>query len=78
MHTKHLTACAVALALALAVVTVTGASIGSLGLLLAVLVCPLTMGVAMWFLMGSSRHGADHGREAAPDPTGLDATGLPR
>jgi len=78
MHKGHLTGCAIAFGLALVVFTVTGGSIGGLGLLLAVLICPLTMGVAMWFLMGSQRQGADHRHEAAPEPTGLDTTGLPR
>lgn len=78
MHKGHLTGCAIAFGLALAVFTITGGSIGGLGLLLAVLICPLTMGVAMWFLMGSPRNGADHRPEPAPDPTELDTTGLPR
>lgn len=59
MHKGHLTGCAIAFGLALVVFTVTGGSIGGLGLLLAVLICPLTMGVAMWFLMGSQRHAHD-------------------
>jgi|GEM_PF-4613483 hypothetical protein len=78
MHKGHLTGCAIALGLALVVFTVTGGSIGGVGLLLAVLICPLTMAVAMWFLMGSQRHGADHRHEAASDPTDLETTGLPR
>ncbi|MFP5254370.1 MAG: hypothetical protein ACLGI8_00785 [Acidimicrobiia bacterium] len=78
MHKGHLTGCAIAFGLALAVFTVTGGSIGGLGLLLAVLICPLTMAVAMWLLMGSQRQGADRRPGAATEPTGLDATGPPR
>lgn len=77
MHKGHLTGCAIAFGLALAVFTVTGGSIGGLGLLLAVLVCPLTTGVAMWFLMGSARHGAEHRGERSPDPT-VETTVVPR
>lgn len=60
MHARHLTGCAIAIGLALILFTTTGGSIGGLGVLLAVLICPLTMGVVMWFLMGSQRHGAQH------------------
>ena len=55
MHKGHMTGCVIAIGLALILVTTTGGSIGGLGLLLAVLVCPLTMGAMMWFLMGSQR-----------------------
>lgn len=68
MHKGHLTGCAVALGVALVLFATTGGSIGGLGLLLAVLVCPLTMGAAMWFLMGSQRHaGASQPDEVKTD-----------
>lgn len=70
MHARHLTGCAIAFGLALVLFTTTGGSIGGLGLLLAVLICPLTMGVVMWFLMGSQRRDASPPEEApsAADP----------
>jgi len=55
MHKGHMTGCAIAIGLALVLFATTGGSIGGLGLLLAVLICPITMGAVMWFLMGSQR-----------------------
>jgi hypothetical protein len=74
-----MTGCVIAIGLALVLFTTTGGSIGGLGLLLAVLICPLTMGAVMWFLMGSQRQ-ADTSRsnEVTPDPQALDATTAPR
>lgn len=54
MHKGHMAGCVIAIGLALVLVTTTGGSIG-LGLLLAVLICPITMVAVMWFLMGSQR-----------------------
>jgi hypothetical protein len=58
MHKGHMTGCVIAIGLALVLLATTGGSIGGLGLLLAVLICPVTMGAAMWFLMGSQRRAA--------------------
>ena len=78
MHKGHMTGCIIAIGLALLLFATTGGSIGGLGLLLAVLICPITMGAVMWFLMGSQRQvGATHSHDAnldaeieeAPTPT---------
>jgi hypothetical protein len=55
MHKNHFAACAVVLIVALTVVLFTGASAGSLGILLVALVCPLAMVGAMWFLAGRTQ-----------------------
>jgi hypothetical protein len=74
MHKGHMAGCAVAIGLALVLVISTGGSIGGLGLLLAVLICPITMGAVMWFLMGSQRRaGTLQSHEANPDASALDA-----
>lgn len=53
MHTNHLVGCGIGVAVALVVaVALSGGSAGSLGVLFAVVLCPLTMVVAMRFLMG--------------------------
>lgn len=78
MHKGHLTGCVVAIGLAVVLLATTGGSLGGLGLLLAILICPLTMGVAMWFLMGSQRRtGASHTPDVPSEPA-LDATTAPR
>lgn len=75
MHKGHLTGCAIAIGLALVLFTTTGGSVGGLGLLLAVLICPLTMGAAMWFLMGSQRRdGAQPAGEVTAEAPAPDAT----
>lgn len=64
MHKGHMTGCVIAIGLVLVLFATTGGSTGGLGLLLAVLICPLTMGAVMWFLMGSQRGaGASHADE---------------
>ncbi len=79
MHKGHMTGCVIAIGLALVLFATTGGSIGGLGLLLAVLICPLTMGAVMWFLMGSQRQaGTSHADEVTPGPQALDATTAPR
>jgi hypothetical protein len=79
MHKGHLVGCAVAIGLALVLLVTTGGSIGGLGVLLAVLICPITMGAVMWFLMGSQRREATpHAHEVTPDAPALDATTAPR
>lgn len=79
MHKGHMTGCVIAIGLALVFLTLTGGSVGGLGLLLAVLICPLTMGAVMWFLMGSQRQaGASHANEVTPEEPALDATTAPR
>ena len=55
MHKGHLAGCAVGITLALAFVAFTGGSAGGFGLLVASLVCPIAMVVAMKFLMGDHR-----------------------
>lgn len=79
MHKGHLAGCAIAIGLALVLLATTGGSIGGLGLLLAVLICPITMGAVMWFLMGSQRRaGTPSSPEGTPDAPALDATTAPR
>ena len=80
MHKGHMTGCVIAIGLALVLFTTTGGSIGGLGLLLAVLICPITMGAVMWFLMGSQRNaGTAHSHGATTDAQALDApTSAPR
>ena len=53
-----------AIALALAVFAFTGGSVGGLGLVAATLVCPITMVVVMWLLLGRGHHEAP----SAPAP----------
>jgi hypothetical protein len=55
MRKGHMTGCILAIGLAIVLFATTGGSIGGLGLLLAVVICPITMGAVMWFLMGSQR-----------------------
>lgn len=52
MHKGHLAFCAVGLLAALGVLALTGGSAGGVGLLVAALVCPLAMILAMGILMG--------------------------
>lgn len=74
MHKGHMTGCVIAIGLALVLFTTTGGSIGGLGLLLAVLICPITMGAVMWFLMGSQRNSATaHSHGTTTDAHALDA-----
>lgn len=74
MHKGHMAGCVIAIGLALVLFATTGGSIGGLGLLLAVLICPLTMGAAMWFLMGSQRRTDHaHSHDATPNPQALDS-----
>jgi hypothetical protein len=79
MHKGHMTGCVIAIGLAVVLLATTGGSIGGLGLLLALLICPITMGAVMWFLMGSQRRdAAPRSREGTPDAPALDATTAPR
>jgi hypothetical protein len=79
MHKGHMTGCVIAFGLALVLFATTGGSIGGLGLLLAVLICPITMGAVMWLLMGSQRRaGTSHPDEATPEEPALDASTGPR
>lgn len=57
MHKGHFAGCGIALVLALGFVAFTGGSAGGLGVLVAVLACPIAMVVAMKFLMGDRREG---------------------
>lgn len=52
MHRSHMGICGVALAAALGYLVLAGGSAGGYGLLIAVLVCPLAMILAMTVLMG--------------------------
>lgn len=52
MHKGHLAFCAAGLVAALGVLALTGGSAGGVGLLVAALVCPLAMILAMSILMG--------------------------
>jgi hypothetical protein len=68
MHKHHLVGCGAGIALALTFVALTGASAGSVAVLVAALACPLGMGGAMWFLMGrrGKVDGGPHANSAAP------------
>ena len=66
MHKNHLIGCGIAIAVALVVVALSGGSGGSLGVLVAALLCPVTMVVAMRFLMGGEQR--PH-RGEGPGPT---------
>jgi hypothetical protein len=66
--------CVIAIGLALVFFATTGGSIGGLGLLLAVLICPIAMGAVMWFIMGSQRRAdTPHSHDATPSPQPADA-----
>lgn len=72
MHKNHLVGCGVGIALALILVAFSGGSAGSLGVLLAALICPVVMVGAMWLLMGSGDRGSHqpHSLDVGPhDPT---------
>jgi hypothetical protein len=56
MHRSHLRLCGVGLVLALGYLALTGGSAGGFGLLIAALVCPLAMILAMTVLMGHGTH----------------------
>jgi hypothetical protein len=65
MHRSHLSLCGIGIALALGYLVVTGSSAGGVGLLIAALVCPLAMILAMSVLMGRNpQH--DAGRTDEP------------
>ena len=59
MHKGHLAGCAVGVVLALGFVSLTGGSAGSLGVLLAAVICPVAMIVAMKLLMGEQHREPD-------------------
>jgi hypothetical protein len=78
MHKGHMTGCILAIGLALVLFATTGGSIGGLGLLLAVLICPITMGAVMWFLMGSQRRSEATPPEGSmPDATTHEVSSVP-
>ena len=52
MHRSHLRLCGVGLVLALGYLVLTGGSAGGVGLLIAALMCPLAMILAMTVLLG--------------------------
>lgn len=52
MHRSHLRLCGLGLVLALGYLLLTGGSAGGVGLLIAALVCPLAMVLAMTVLLG--------------------------
>lgn len=66
MHRSHLRLCGIGLVLALGYLVLTGGSAGGVGLLIAVLVCPLAMIVAMSVLMGSGTPQPTADRTDAP------------
>lgn len=57
MHRSHLRLCGLGLVLAVGYLVLTGGSAGGVGLVVAALVCPLAMILAMTVLMG---HGSPH------------------
>lgn len=75
MHKGHMVGCVIAIGLAIVVLVTTGGSIGGLGLLLAVLICPVIMGAAMWFLVGTQRRvETANSLDARPGDQALDST----
>ncbi len=66
MHRSHLRLCGIGLVLALGYLVLTGGSAGGVGLLIAVLVCPLAMIVAMTVLMGNGAQQPTADRPDAP------------
>lgn len=52
VHRSHLRLCGVGLVLAVGYLVLTGGSAGGVGLLVAALICPLAMVLAMTVLMG--------------------------
>ena len=66
MHRSHLRLCGIGLVLALGYLALTGGSAGGVGLLIAVLVCPLAMIVAMTLLMGNGTQQPIAERSDAP------------
>lgn len=69
MHKNHLIGCGIGILLALVVVALSGGNAGSLGVLAAVLVCPVVMLGAMWFLASSFQSGPSHGTDADAEST---------
>jgi len=59
MHRSHLRLCGLGILVALAYLTLTGGSASGVGLLVAALVCPLAMILAMTVLMGPNRQHQD-------------------
>ena len=55
MHRSHLRLCGIGLVIALGYLAVSGGSAGGFGLVIAALVCPLAMVIAMTVLMGHDR-----------------------
>ena len=66
MHHSHLRLCGIGLILALGYLALTGGSAGGFGLLIAVLVCPLAVIVAMTVLMGNGTKQPTSERSDAP------------
>lgn len=72
MHRSHLALCGVGIALALGYLFVSGGSAGGVGILIAALVCPLAMILAMTVLMGHGKRedaDSDAGRQAVEAET---------
>lgn len=67
MHKNHLVGCGVGIAIALVLVAFSGGSAGSLGVLVAALVCPIVMVGAMWLLMGRPQRDAEPGTHPPQD-----------
>ena len=69
MHRSHMRFCGIALVAALGYLVLAGGSAGGYGLLIAVLVCPLAMILAMTVLMGHEKTQPDPGHVDEPvDP----------
>lgn len=66
MHRSHLRLCGIGLVVALGYLLLTGGSAGGFGLLVAALVCPLAMILAMTVLTGKGSNEPAAGR--ADDP----------
>lgn len=68
MHRSHLSLCGIGIALALGYLAVTGGSASGVGLLIAALLCPLAMVLAMTVLMGHRPDRAEDGTDQPVTP----------
>ncbi len=69
MQRSHLRLCGAGILVALAYLVLTGGSAGGVGLVIAALVCPLAMLLAMSVLMGPNRQHAEPTSDGVDEPT---------
>lgn len=68
MHRTHLLGCAAIIGLALVGVMLTGGGAGSVGFLVAAIICPAAMVTAVWLLMGRRRPAPAPGLRDSAEP----------